>query len=253
MGNATARPGLATHHTASWSWNTVVDPIQLSVFRDPKDKESDQVIRLHVIIPFGRGNCREDIRVTIKHDVLIISGVKPLDKDISSNTLKQLLHKYSTYTSFERSLPLPSSVDVKSIEARWLHDGLLEIVLPHQGKDLIDRDIDISDVPALKDSNYTIPYLTDQKYQAVIPISDPKDEGQSSQTETKGLPKYGEEKPSSPSLRSTSTPTSPSAPKGGVPQDDAQEKGKVKPKGKPKANGKKKKGKTRHRKQAEEV
>jgi len=113
-----------------------------------------------VNIPFGHGVCREDIRIMTKDGILTIYGRKPVDKELNSNTLKELFAKYPQFTSFERNLQLPAYLDLTAIEPRWVHDGLLEIrIKKKEEKQFAENQVEIADMPTLTDPRYSTPMI----------------------------------------------------------------------------------------------
>jgi len=174
MGNQPARPNLTSHSTGSWHWDTASDIFHLTV-REERGLEDRDVYVLSVTIPFGRGTCREDIRIVTKDGVLVVYGRKPVDKEITSKTVKGLFAKYPTYTSFERNLVLPNFVDTSTIEARWVHDGLLEIRLKKKEEKQLEteKQIEVAEMPTLTDPRYATPMLK-QDYKLLA--SDTEDE-----------------------------------------------------------------------------
>ena len=69
---------------------------------------------------------REDVDLNIASNVLTIKGTKKEEKEASNGTYYR---KESWSGTFQRTLPLPSSVDVEKVDAE-LKDGILRIYLP---------------------------------------------------------------------------------------------------------------------------
>ncbi|MBN8786089.1 MAG: Hsp20/alpha crystallin family protein [Terrimonas sp.] len=74
---------------------------------------------------FASGFTRDDIKITVANDVLLISGAKTLPEDYKPNFSRQEF----PVKSFERSLALNNKVDAASIAARH-ENGVLIITLP---------------------------------------------------------------------------------------------------------------------------
>ncbi len=86
--------------------------------------ESDNEVIVKAEIP-GMG--RDDIKVSVKDDVLTISGVKKREERENGENWHRVER---TYGAFKRVLTLPS-VDSEKVEATY-RDGVLEIKLPKQ-------------------------------------------------------------------------------------------------------------------------
>lgn len=195
MGNS-IRPELSTHHATTWDWQAVTDPIQCSVFENLEE----QTFTANIMIPFGHGVCREDVKLFVRNHTLHLFGRKPLDKDITSGTLKKLFARYPTITSFERSLTLPIYVDAHSTEAHWVRDGHLQVKFkrfnnPQQrllsvGAEEDEREVEIRDIPLLTDPRSEIPLLKNDKESQLVSVSPPED----AKLDEEKLEHYGEEK-----------------------------------------------------------
>lgn len=84
--------------------------------------ESDNDFEVHV---FASGFAKEDVKITIANDVLLISGSKHLPEDYKPNFSRQEF----PIKSFERSLALNHKVDANLITAKH-ENGVLIITLP---------------------------------------------------------------------------------------------------------------------------
>jgi len=175
MGNQPARPNLTSHSASNWHWDTATDIFHLTIREEQGLDDQQGVYVLSVNIPFGRGTCREDIRIVTKEGVLTVYGRKPMDKEITSKTVKGLFAKYPNYTSFERNLILPNYVDASALEARWVHDGLLEIRIKKKEEKQLEseKQIEVGEMPTLTDPRYATPMIK-QDYKLLA--SDTEDE-----------------------------------------------------------------------------
>lgn len=88
---------------------------------DVYEKEDKFVIKAEL-----PGMKQEDIDVSIVGDTLTIRGEKKTESEVKE---EDYYRSERHYGSFFRSIPLPSSVDAKKIEATY-EDGVLEVVLP---------------------------------------------------------------------------------------------------------------------------
>lgn len=84
--------------------------------------ESDNDFEVHV---FASGFAKEDIKISIANDVLLISGSKNLPEDFKPNFSRQEF----PVKNFERSLALNNKVDANLIAAKH-ENGVLIITLP---------------------------------------------------------------------------------------------------------------------------
>ena len=87
---------------------------------DVSERDGEVVVKAEI-----PGMNREDIRVSVKEDVLTISGEKKREEREEGENWHRVER---TYGSFKRVLTLPS-VDSEKIEATY-RDGVLEIRLP---------------------------------------------------------------------------------------------------------------------------
>lgn len=97
-------------------------------FRRPKYNvpiniiENENEFEVHV---FASGFTRDNIKIAVTNDVLLISGAKTLPEDYSPNFSRQEF----PIKNFERSLALNNKVDAASIVAKH-ENGILIITLP---------------------------------------------------------------------------------------------------------------------------
>lgn len=85
--------------------------------------ETDDVIAACVELP---GLAKEDIRVSVKSDVLTISGEKKQEKVDD----KENIHRVErTYGAFKRVLKLHAEVDSSKVKAAY-KDGVLTVTMP---------------------------------------------------------------------------------------------------------------------------
>jgi len=86
-------------------------------------RETENAYHLEVDLP---GVKKEDIKVDIEEDKLVISGEKKLKNELKED------HYYkveSYYGTFKRSFAIPTEADVENIHAES-KDGVLEVVIP---------------------------------------------------------------------------------------------------------------------------
>ncbi len=72
------------------------------------------------------GMNKEDIKVSVKDDVLTISGEKKQEKRESGENYHRVERSYG---AFKRMITLPSSVDPEKVKATY-KDGVLKVTLP---------------------------------------------------------------------------------------------------------------------------
>ncbi|MFN3134201.1 MAG: Hsp20/alpha crystallin family protein [Candidatus Kryptonium sp.] len=72
------------------------------------------------------GVSKDDVKITIKDDILTISGEKKQEKESKGENFHRIERVYG---SFSRSFVLPGSVKVDKVEAKF-KDGVLTIKLP---------------------------------------------------------------------------------------------------------------------------
>lgn len=69
---------------------------------------------------------REDIDVTVEHNVLTVSGTKKLPTDVKEDQFRRIERSYGR---FNRSFTLPNTVDASKVSAEYKH-GVLTVKLP---------------------------------------------------------------------------------------------------------------------------
>jgi HSP20 family protein len=112
MFNSFFRPDQEDESLATSSWNPAVDIAE----------HEDQYI-VKVELP---GVSREDVKVTMEENQLMIRGEKKQEKESKGSNYHRLERSYG---SFQRTFALPSNVKGERIEASF-KDGVLNIVLP---------------------------------------------------------------------------------------------------------------------------
>ncbi|KJR42345.1 heat shock protein Hsp20 [Candidatus Magnetoovum chiemensis] len=86
-----------------------------------KERKDAYIIRAEL-----PGVSKDDIDITVTHDVLRLKGeAKAAEETVS----EECYCSERSYGAFDRTVPLPTSVDKEKITSS-LKDGLLEIVLP---------------------------------------------------------------------------------------------------------------------------
>ena len=86
-------------------------------------RETENAYHLEVDLP---GVKKEDIKVDIEDDKLVISGEKKLKKELKEENYYKV---ESFYGNFKRSFAIPKEADVENIKAES-KDGVLEVVIP---------------------------------------------------------------------------------------------------------------------------
>ncbi len=72
------------------------------------------------------GMNKNDIKVTVRDNMLVISGDRKQEKEIKDKTIHRIERSYG---QFSRTITLPSAVDADKIKASY-KDGVLAITLP---------------------------------------------------------------------------------------------------------------------------
>jgi HSP20 family protein len=72
------------------------------------------------------GMSKEDIKVTVKDNILSLSGERKQEKETKEKTYHRIERFYG---SFCRNIPLPESVEADKVKASY-KDGVLNIILP---------------------------------------------------------------------------------------------------------------------------
>lgn len=85
--------------------------------------ETDRSLRVELEVP---GMDAKNFDITIDDDVLIVRGEKRMARENTSGRFHVIERAYG---SFERAIPLPTSVDEKATTARY-KKGILHIELP---------------------------------------------------------------------------------------------------------------------------
>lgn len=88
---------------------------------DVFEKEDKLVVKAEL-----PGMKEEDIEVSVSGDTLNIKGEKKSESEVKE---ENYYRSERSYGSFFRSVPIPSTVDAKKIEANY-EDGVLEVTLP---------------------------------------------------------------------------------------------------------------------------
>lgn len=97
--------------------------------------ESDDHFEITLEIP---GVKKEDMEVSLEDNLLTIRGERRLEEEEKD---RQYRHVESHYGTFERTLPLPETIDEESIEAKY-ENGVLTILI-EKTEDNVSRKIDI--------------------------------------------------------------------------------------------------------------
>ncbi len=102
---------------------TVRNQDRVSRFAGLSVKDSGEQLQVRMEIP---GVAKQDISVNVNNDVLTIAGERkqPVKKEND-----QWIRNEITYGKFERTIPLPYSVDVEKVSAS-VQDGILTVILP---------------------------------------------------------------------------------------------------------------------------
>jgi HSP20 family protein len=86
-------------------------------------KETKDQFELQVAVP---GMKKEDFKIDIDGDLLIISAEK---EERSEEKMEKLTKEEYNYSSFSRTFTLPAEVKKEGIEAKYV-DGILKLALP---------------------------------------------------------------------------------------------------------------------------
>ncbi len=86
-------------------------------------KETDSEVVASIELP---GLSKDQIKVSVKNDILTISGEKKSDKTEERENLHRVER---TYGCFKRSVVLPVEVDSDNVKASF-KDGVLKVTLP---------------------------------------------------------------------------------------------------------------------------
>lgn len=88
--------------------------------------EHEDGFRIEVAAP---GMKKDDFKLNLNHNNLTISGSQENRKDDSENNNEKYTRREFSFSSFQRTFTLPSSVDADHIQASYV-DGLLKIDIP---------------------------------------------------------------------------------------------------------------------------
>ena len=86
-------------------------------------QETQEAYRLYVDLP---GLTKEDIQITLEHNVLRLSGERRLEKDVKKESFQRVERTYGT---FARSFSLPNQVNAEGVEASFVN-GVLTLTVP---------------------------------------------------------------------------------------------------------------------------
>jgi HSP20 family protein len=88
-------------------------------------KETDTKIEVELAAP---GMKREDFKVEIDNDILMISSEKEEEKE-EIRKKENYIRREFNYQSFSRTFSLPDTIDESKIEASY-KDGILQVIVP---------------------------------------------------------------------------------------------------------------------------
>lgn len=94
-------------------------------------RESEDAYHLELDLP---GVKKEDIKVDIEDNNLIISGEKKLKEELKEENYYKV---ESYYGEFKRSFAIPKEADVENIHAES-RDGVLEVTIPKLKKETVE-------------------------------------------------------------------------------------------------------------------
>lgn len=95
-------------------------------------REGEYAYHLEVDLP---GVKKEDIKVDIEENKIVISGEKKLKEELKEENYYKV---ESFYGEFKRSFALPEGVDVENIHAES-NEGVLEVVIPKLEKNEVEK------------------------------------------------------------------------------------------------------------------
>jgi HSP20 family protein len=95
-------------------------------------REGEFAYHLELDLP---GVKKEDIKVDIESDRVVISGEKKLKEELKEDNYYKV---ESYYGSFKRSFALPEEADVENIHAES-QDGVLEVVIPKLEQSQVEK------------------------------------------------------------------------------------------------------------------
>ena len=99
--------------------------------------ENEKSFEIHVAVP---GMNKEDFKVDVNDNYLIISGERKFTKEKKENNFHAIETQYGT---FSRSFSLPENVDAQKIEARYVN-GILELNVPKDEKKVLKATIKVN-------------------------------------------------------------------------------------------------------------
>ena len=92
---------------------------------DVADRENDVLVKMEV------PGCKpEDIDISVKGNILSITGEKKEEKE---DEQQGYYHAERSYGTFRRDVTLPSNVDAGNVDAKY-KDGILSVTLPKSEK-----------------------------------------------------------------------------------------------------------------------
>lgn len=95
-------------------------------------REGEYAYHLEVDLP---GVKKEDIKVDIEENKIVISGEKKLKEELKEENYYKV---ESFYGEFKRSFTLPEGTDVENIHAES-EDGVLEVTIPKLEKNEVEK------------------------------------------------------------------------------------------------------------------
>jgi len=104
-----------------FDWDTETSLVTFAPEVDIEEKDTEYVVTVEL-----PGVKKDDVKISLKDNVLTISGEKKRVKKINKKNFYQCER---VFCSFERSFRLPELVDHEKIEAEF-KDGILTIVVP---------------------------------------------------------------------------------------------------------------------------
>ena len=112
-------PGLTDMSELSGDWN-LVPACEL--------RETDKDYVVQVDVP---GICKDDLKIEVADNQLIISGERKQEEDSDNDRDKESRRHITEtrYGSFMRTLTLPQAIDEKSVQAQY-KDGVLTVRVP---------------------------------------------------------------------------------------------------------------------------
>jgi HSP20 family protein len=107
-----------------WGGRAGAEGIAARVWAPPVDlRETEDALVLTAELP---GLTKDDVEITVEHNILTLSGERKLEKDAKGETWHRVER---TYGAFSRSFALPATVKTERVEASFA-DGVLSITLP---------------------------------------------------------------------------------------------------------------------------